>query len=216
MQITIDGKVLEFNEGQTIYEVAKDNGIYIPVLCHREGVKPVGACRVCVVEVEKARTLIPSCSTPAQDGMIVNTRSERVLKARKLTVQLLISMGRHNCLTCESAHNCVLQDLAYELGIDINHLPFAEPAEKKPVIDVNPTIIRDMNRCVLCGLCVRVRQEVQVNNVLDYAGRGPSATVGTAFGMDLLEAGCKSCGACVQACPVGALSFKHARFGGRT
>ena len=216
MQITIDGKVLEYNEGQTIYEVAKENNIYIPVLCHREGVKPVGACRVCVVEVEKARALIPSCCTPAADGMIVHTNTERVLKSRKLTVQLLLSMGHHNCITCENTHNCVLQDLAYEMGIDPYHLPFEESTERKPVIDANSTIIRDMNRCILCGLCVRVCQEIQVNNVLDYSGRGPSASVGTAFGMDLLEAGCKSCGACVQACPVGALSSKQGRFGGRT
>ena len=126
MQITIDGKVLEYNEGQTIYEVAKENGIYIPVLCHREGVKPVGACRVCVVEVEKARSLIPSCCTPAADGMIVYTNTERVLKSRKLTVELLLSMGHHNCITCENTHTCVLQDLAYEMGIDIDHLPFKE------------------------------------------------------------------------------------------
>ncbi len=216
MQITIDERVFEFEQGQTIYEVAKENNIFIPVLCHHEGIKPVGACRVCLVEVEKARALVPSCCTPAENGMVVRTRTERVLRARRLTVQLLLTMGHHNCLTCEKTKDCALQELAYEMGIDVDHLPFEEPAERKPVLDVNSTIIRDPNRCVLCGLCVRVCQEVRVNGVLDYSGRGPRATVGTAFGMDLIEAGCESCGACVQVCPVGALSFKPGRFGGRT
>ncbi|MEA3221948.1 MAG: formate dehydrogenase subunit alpha [Thermodesulfobacteriota bacterium] len=214
MQITVDGKELEFNPGQTIYEVAKENNIHIPVLCHYEQVKPIGACRVCVVEVERARTLIPSCCTPAEDGMVVYTNTNRVLKSRKLTVELLISMGHHNCMTCESNRDCVLQDLAYEMGIEMPR--FEEPKERKPIEDANSMIIRDMNKCVLCGLCVRVCQEIQVNNILDYSGRGPRSTVGPAFNMSLEEAGCKFCGACIQACPVGALSFKQGRFGGRT
>jgi len=211
--ITIDGKELEFSPGQTIYEVAKENNIHIPVLCHHEQVKPIGACRVCVVEVERARTLIPSCCTPAENGMIVYTNTERVLKSRRLTVELLISMGHHNCMTCETNGNCVLQDLAYEMGIETPR--FEEPKDRKPIEDANPMIIRDMNKCVLCGLCVRACQEIQVNQVLDYAGRGPTATVGPPFGLKYEESNCLFCGECVRVCPVGALTEKMGRFAGR-
>jgi len=213
--ITIDGKELEFKPGQTIYEVAKENNIYIPVLCHHEQVKPVGACRVCVVEVEGARTLIPSCCTPAEKGMVVYTNTERVQRSRRFTIELLISMGHHNCMTCEKNGNCVLQDLAYMMGVDVDRLRFDEPSERKPIEDANPMIIRDMNKCVLCGLCVRACQEIQVNQVLDYAGRGPRATVGPPFGLKLEDSNCVFCGECVRVCPVGALTEKMARFAGR-
>ena len=213
MKITIDGKDLEFTPGQTVYEVARENGIYIPVLCHHEQVKPVGACRVCVVEVEKARSLVASCAMPAEDGMVVHTDTERVRKSRRLTVELLMTQGHHNCITCEQSGNCVLQDLAYSLGIDMPR--FNEPQELKPLEQANEMIIRDMNKCVLCGLCVRACQEVQVNNVLDYAGRGPTATVGPAFGLSYENSDCVFCGECVRVCPVGALFEKQSRFEGR-
>ena len=129
MPITIDGKEYAFKSGQTIYEVAKDNGIYIPVLCHHDRLKPVGACRVCVVEVEKARTLVVSCAMPAEEGMVVHTDTEKVRKSRKLTVELLISQGHHNCITCEASGNCILQNLAYSLGIEMPRLM----GRKKPV-----------------------------------------------------------------------------------
>ena len=135
MHITIDGKELEFESGQTIYEVAKENGIFIPVLCHQEHIKPVGACRICVVEVERARTLVASCAMPAEDGLVVYTQTDRVLRSRKLTVELLISEGHHNCMTCESNGECVLQNLAYSMGIEMPR--FKEPEELKPLEDAN-------------------------------------------------------------------------------
>ena len=131
MPITIDGNVYQFKSGQTIYEVARENGIYIPVLCHHERIKPVGACRICVVEVEKARSLVASCAMPAEDGMVVYTHTDRVLRSRRLTVELLIAQGHHNCLTCESNGGCVLQDLAYSMGIDMPR--FKEPEVLKPL-----------------------------------------------------------------------------------
>ena len=213
MHITIDGKELEFKSGQTIYEVAKENGIYIPVLCHHEHIKPVGACRICVVEVERARSLVASCAMPADDGMIVHTNSDRVLRSRKLTVELLISEGRHNCMTCESNGNCILQDLAYSMGIEMPR--FNEPEEVKPLEEANEMIIRDMNKCVLCGLCVRACNEIQVNNVIDYTGRGPTAAVGAPFGLRYEDSDCVFCGECLRVCPVGALTEKQGRFKGR-
>jgi predicted molibdopterin-dependent oxidoreductase YjgC len=213
MSITIDGKELEFTPGQTVYEVAKANGIYIPVLCHHEQLKPVGACRVCVVEVEKARSLIAACAMPAEKGMVVHTSTERVLQARKLAVELLMTQGHHNCITCESSGNCVLQDLAYSLGVESPR--FGEPAEVKAFEQANEMIVRDMNKCVLCGLCVRACNEIQVNQVLDYTGRGPTAAVGPAFGLLYEDSDCVFCGECVRVCPVGALFEKQGRFQGR-
>ena len=213
MHITIDGEKLEFKSGQTIYEVAKENGIYIPVLCHHEHIKPVGACRICVVEVERARSLVASCAMPAEDGMVVHTNSDRVLRSRNLTVELLISGGRHNCMTCESNGNCILQDLAYSMGIEMPR--FNEPEEVKPLEEANEMIVRDMNKCVLCGLCVRACNEIQVNNVIDYTGRGPTAAVGAPFGLRYEDSDCVFCGECLRVCPVGALTEKQGRFKGR-
>ena len=213
MPITIDGKMFEFRSGQTIYEVAKENGISIPVLCHQEQLKPVGACRICVVEVEKARSLVASCVMPAENGMVVHTSTDRVINSRKLTVELLMTQGHHNCITCESSGNCVLQDLAYALGIEIPR--FQESEEVKELEQDNQMIIRDMNKCVLCGLCVRACNEIQVNNAIDYSGRGPTATVGPPFGLRYEYSDCVFCGECVRICPVGALIEKQGRFQGR-
>ncbi|HPC47234.1 MAG TPA: 2Fe-2S iron-sulfur cluster-binding protein, partial [Deltaproteobacteria bacterium] len=153
MTITIDGKECSFTPGQTVFEVARNNGIAIPVLCHQEQLKPVGACRVCVVEVQGARSLVASCAMPAENGMVVFTNTERVLKARRLTVELLLTQGHHNCLVCEQSGDCVLQSLAYSLGIDTPR--FSEPATIRPIEQGNEMIARDMNKCILCGLCVR-------------------------------------------------------------
>ena len=209
----MNGRELEFKAGRTVYEVAKENGIYIPVLCHHEQVKPVGACRVCVVEVERARSLAASCAMPAEEGMVVYTDSPRVLTARKLIVELLMTQGHHNCITCESSGNCVLQDLAYSLGVAKPR--FDETETVKMIEDANEMIVRDMNKCVLCGLCVRACNEVQVNQAIDYTGRGPTAAVGAPFKQKYEESTCVFCGECLRVCPVGALYEKQGRFLGR-
>ena len=214
MQITIDGSEYEFKSGLTIYEVARDNGIFIPVLCHHEQLKPVGACRVCVVELEKARSLVASCTMPAENGMIVHTATERVINSRKLTVELLITQGHHNCITCEQSGDCVLQDIAYSLGIEMPR--FDESEEYRPVEQANEMIIRDMDKCVLCGLCVRACQEIQVNDVLDFIGRGTAAMVGPAFDLPYELSDCVFCGECLRVCPVGAITEKQSRFKGRS
>ncbi|MDT8272023.1 MAG: 2Fe-2S iron-sulfur cluster-binding protein [Desulfomonilia bacterium] len=213
MSMTIDGKECTFKPGQTVYEVAKENGIYIPVLCHQEQLKPVGACRVCAVEVEKARSLIASCAMPAEKGMVVWTNTDRVKTSRRLSVELLMTQGHHNCITCESSGDCVLQNLAYSLGVE--HPRFPEPTEIKAIEEGNEMIARDMNKCVLCGLCVRACNEIQVNQVLDFSGRGPTASVGPAFGLLYENSECVFCGECVRVCPVGALFEKQGRFQGR-
>ncbi len=211
--VTIDGKKLDASPGQTILDVAKDNGIHIPTLCYFKGTTNVGACRVCVVEVENARSLVTSCCMPVSEGMIVTTNSERVMKARKMVVELLWSSGNHNCLQCEKNGDCELQDLVYELGIEQPRFEIEPPGYA--IEENNSMIQRDMDKCILCGRCVRVCNEIQVHEVLDFSMRGSYAKVGPAFGEDYIDSNCVFCGSCVDACPVGALTFKQARFKGR-
>lgn len=211
--LTIDGRELEAKPGQTILEVAKEAGIYIPTLCYYPGTTNVGACRVCVVEVEGARTLVASCCMPVNPGMVVKTDTERVLDARRLVVELLWASGDHNCLTCESNGNCELQDLVYRLKIEEPRFKIEPPGYE--IEDTNSMIQKDMNKCILCGRCVRVCNEIQVNEILDFSMRGSHARVGPAFDADYIDSECYFCGECVDVCPVGALTFKQARFEGR-
>jgi formate dehydrogenase major subunit len=212
-KLTLNGKETAFTHGQTILEVAEANGVGIPTLCHLKGCTPTGACRICLVELAGARALVASCSTPAEKGMVIETDSERVHKARRLNIELLLSSGNHNCITCENSGDCTLQDLAYRYGIDtLRFTPMAQPYETE---DVNPFIIRDFKKCILCGRCVQACQEVQVNRAISFGNRGPHAKIiaGADTRYDLSD--CVFCGQCVQACPVGALVEKKSKFLGR-
>lgn len=212
--IAVDGKEIRTDKGKTILEVCQENDIHIPTLCYHPRLPLVGACRVCVVEVEGARTLMTACTTPVdRDGMVVQTNSERVLEARRMVVELLLASGKHDCLTCEANGNCELQDLVYELKIETPRFPVEPP--DWPIDDSNPMILRDLNRCVLCGRCVRACNEVQMNLVIDFGYRGAKAKIVTAYDRDYAESNCVFCGECVQVCPVGALIEKKARFAGR-
>jgi predicted molibdopterin-dependent oxidoreductase YjgC len=211
--INIDGKEVRAMTGQTILEVARENGIFIPTLCHYKGTSNVGACRVCAIEVENARSLVAACTMPVNPGMIVRTDTERVKNARRLVVELLWSSGDHNCLTCESNGNCELQDLVYELGIEKPRFTIDPPGYDLEL--TNSMIARDLNKCILCGRCVRACNEIQVNDVLDFSYRSSHAKVGPAFGADYISSNCVFCGECVDACPTGAITFKSARFMGR-
>jgi len=211
--ITIDGRQLEAKPGQTILEVAKENGIYIPTLCYYPATRLVGACRVCVVEVENSRTLVASCSMPASPGMVVRTDTPRVREAQKLVVELLWSSGDHNCLTCESNGQCELQDLIYWLKIEKPRFKIEPPGY--PVERTNTMIQRDLNKCVLCGRCIRACNEIQVNEVLDFFERGSNMKVGPAFDTGYIDSSCVFCGACVDACPTGAIINRQSRFEGR-
>jgi len=203
--ITLDGRQLKATEGQTILEVAKAAGIRIPTLCHHPRLRNTGACRVCVVEVEGARALVPACATPVdRDGMVVHTRTDRVLTSRKLTVELLVASGNHDCPNCPSNGACELQNLAEELEIDHPRFPVEHPGY--PADHTNPMIVRDLNKCVLCGRCVRGCQEVQVNQVINFGFRGPDSKIVTGGDVDYGESECVFCGECVQLCPVGAIA----------
>ncbi|MBN1627244.1 MAG: formate dehydrogenase subunit alpha [Deltaproteobacteria bacterium] len=228
--IIIDNQKYVFQPGQTILEVAEENGIHIPTLCYLKGATPTGACRICVVEVEGAKALVASCSTPAAPNMVVKTSSPRVIRARKFNIELLLSSGHHNCLAqdldndswtdaqlealsakghedlCPAYGRCKLQDLAIEYRVRTNHF---QPSEQRYAIeDASPLIVRDFSRCILCGRCVQACNEVQVNRAISFGYRGSSAKVVTKGDRPLSESDCVFCGECVQACPVGALFIK--------
>jgi predicted molibdopterin-dependent oxidoreductase YjgC len=214
INVTIDGMAVEAVKGETILELARRNGIRIPTLCYHPRLPVVGACRVCAVEVEGARTLVASCAFPIeQEGMVIKTNTERVLQARRLVIELLLSSGDHNCLLCESNGHCELQDLVYELKIERPRFPAQSPGYA--LDDSNPMIYRDLNKCILCGRCVRGCNEVQVNQVIDFGYRGGRTKIVTAADQSYGDSNCVFCGECVQLCPVGALVENKARFAGR-
>jgi len=214
LKVTIDGMEVEAKRGETILELAKRIGIHIPTLCYHPRLPIAGACRVCVVEVEGARSLVASCAFPIeQDGMVIKTNTERVMAARRMVVELLLASGDHNCLLCESNGNCELQDLVYEMKIERPRFPIESPGH--PLDDSNPMILRDLNKCILCGRCVRACNEVQVNRVIDFGYRGTRTKIVTAADSNYDESNCYFCGECVQVCPVGALVERKARFAGR-
>ncbi len=212
--ITIDGRKIRAEKGETILEICQENGVHVPTLCYHPRLRVVGACRVCVVEVEGSQSLMTACTTPVErEGMVVYTKSERVLEARRMVVELLLAGGDHNCLHCEGNGRCELQDLAYELKIEQPRFPIDQPAW--PIDNSNPIIFRDLNKCVLCGRCVRACNEVQVNNVINFGYRGHRGKIVTADDKDYADSTCVFCGECVQVCPTGALVEQKARFGGR-
>ena len=211
--ITIDGKEFMARPGETILECATGNNIFIPTLCHYNKTTNVGACRVCVVEVQNARSLVASCCMPISPGMVVRTDTKAVRAAQRMIVELLWSSGEHNCLTCEKNGQCELQNLVYWLKIEKPRFSIDPPGY--PIENTNTMIQRDLNKCVLCGRCVRACNEIQVNEVLDFSMRGSFAKVGPAFDADYIHSACVFCGECVQVCPTGAITFKQAKFAGR-
>ena len=212
--LLMDGRELSFTPGQTLLEVARDHGIDIPTLCYLERCRPTGACRVCLVEIKGARSLAASCTMPAAPGLEVWTASEKVMASRRLTVELLLASGRHDCVTCESNGRCRLQELAYQYQVET--VRFDRPEDYYPTEAENPMIIRDFSKCVLCGRCVQACNEIQVNQAISYGYRGASSKITAKGDLPLEHSDCVFCGECVQVCPVGALVEKKAKGLGRS
>ncbi len=198
--ITINNKEITIRGNETILEAAKKAGISIPTLCHMEGFPPSGACRICMVELE-GRGLVPSCSFPAAD---IRTHSPRALKARKTVVELLLANHPDSCNYCARNQNCQLQSLARELGV--RQRVYASHKEKYKLDASSPSIIRDPAKCILCGRCVRVCEEVQGVAAIDFVRRGSRSVIAAAFDEGLNMSACINCGQCIVVCPTGALT----------
>ena len=206
INIEVNNKILQAKKGETILETLNRNGIKVPTLCRMDGFTPTGACRLCVVEVEGKSGLIPSCSFPVEHPVKIRTHSPRVIRARKMLVELLLSNHPDDCLYCIRNGSCELQNLAVELNVRERRI-----SGKKTKINLDqssPGIVRDPSKCILCGRCVRVCDEIQYISTFDFINRGNSTTIATSMNKDLNFSNCINCGQCIMVCPTGALYEK--------
>jgi len=206
VNLKINGQDVSVPEGFTVLEAAKQAGIDIPTLCYLKDVSHTGSCRMCVVEIKGARALQAACVYPVAEGIEVLTNSPRVKRARKATLELILSNHDRKCLTCVRNQNCELQTLSEELGI--TEIAYEGVRNEYEIDDLSPSIVRDNNKCVLCRRCVSACKDVQTVAVIDTMERGFNTKVGCAFDTPLAQTACVNCGQCIAACPVGALREK--------
>jgi iron-only hydrogenase group A len=204
INIEVNGRQVSAEKGEMLLDALRRGGVSVPTLCHIDGMTPTGACRMCVVEIEGQRGLVPSCAFPVGEGMKVRTHSPRAVQARKTIVELLLANHPDECLYCTRNGNCQLQKLAEELGI--RQRRFAGDRTRYTLDMSSPSIVRDPAKCILCGKCVRVCEEVQGVAAIDFIGRGSRAKIGTAFDEGLNVSSCVNCGQCIAICPTGALA----------
>lgn len=205
--LTIDDQQVSGNDDQTLLEIAAEHDIPIPTLCHLDGLTDVGACRLCLVEIEGSPKLAPACTTRPQEGMVVRTATGRLKRYRRMIIELLASEGNHQCAVCIVNNNCTLQNLAYDVGLTYVRFPYLYPAKR---LDAShKDFIIDRNRCVLCTRCVRVCHEVEGAHTWDIAGRGIECEIVADMNQPWgTSPSCTSCGKCVLVCPTGALIRK--------
>ena len=206
INIEVNNKKIKAKKGETILETLYSNGIKIPTLCRMEGFSPTGACRMCVVEVEGKAGLIPSCSHPIEEPVKIRTHSPRVISARKMLVELLLSNHPDDCLYCIRNGNCELQDLAVELNVRERRISGEKSKARSD--HSSPGIVRDPAKCILCGRCVRVCDEVLDISTFDFIKRGNKTAVATSMNKDLNFSNCINCGQCIMVCPTGSLHEK--------
>lgn len=205
--LMMDRRYIDAHAGETILEAARRNGIELPTLCNLPGLQPVGACRLCLVEVKGINRLLPACLTRVQQGMEVVTSSERLRQHRLTILSLLFSERNHVCSVCVSNGHCELQDLAQKLGMTHAMLPYRFP--RLPVDSSHDLFRMDHNRCVLCGRCVRVCDQVEGAHTWDYVGRGIETCVAADYDLPWGQSqSCTGCTKCVHVCPTGAMSQK--------
>jgi len=212
--LTINGKQVKGKEGDTVLEVCQANGIDVPTLCHLDGLSDVGACRMCVVEIEKERRPVPACTYPARDGLVVETNTERLERYRRQILELIFTEHNHFCMFCEASGDCELQKLAYRYQMDNVRYPYTFPSLS--VDSLSDYLVIDHNRCILCGRCIRACSEVAGSHTLDFSQRGWKTLVTADLEQPLGESSCFLCGACVQACPTGAIFSKLSLYKGKT
>jgi formate dehydrogenase major subunit len=216
VHLSIDGRAVEARAGQTVYEAAAAAGIRIPSLCHHPRLSPHGACRICLVEIEKQRNLQPSCTFPVSEGMVVRTNTPAVTAARKTSLHLIFSERTHYCMICPASgsaatSDCELQKLGYEHGLDC--WTYAPHYEKRWPVDASRKYFgMDHGRCILCRRCVRACGEVAANHTLGVSGRGARAMICADDGLPFGESTCVSCGTCLQVCPTGALQDRQSAY----
>ena len=201
----IDGRKVEFTDEKNILTVIRKAGIDVPTLCYHSELSTFGACRLCTVEDDRGRTFA-SCSEEPRDGMVIYTNSEKVRKYRKLIVELLLAAHCRDCTTCIKSGECVLQELAHRLGV--KKVRFQNTREERALDFSSPAIVRDPNKCILCGNCVRVCDEIQGIGAIDFAYRGTDAMVMPAFDRQIAETDCVNCGQCRVFCPTGAITIR--------
>lgn len=208
--LKIDGKEVKGKEGDTILDVCKANGIYIPTLCYLDGLTPYGGCRLCVVEIEGEKKLHTACTYPVKDGLIVKTNTETLNKYRKRIIELLFAERNHYCMFCEKSGNCELQELAYKFQLYNISLPIFNP--KLPADFSGKYFAIDHNRCVLCSRCIRACDEIVGLHILDFSERGNRTLITADFKDPISKSDCIECGLCMQVCPTGAIFDKASSY----